>query len=110
MGQTKTERDDAARAVYFSALASLDELESHEDRCAVVFNWVKYIMAMRSVDITPPGRDSLLPAFAMLCSQFACKVMDLPDEIGPELDMPCGKCKRCKAAGIGATDKPETAN
>jgi len=89
-----------AQAVYYSALASLDELSSR-DKFLVVINWVKYLVLNRSIEVTLDEHASLYPAFDYLCKDFARQVTGLPEQFADILDdRPCGTCEACRATGI----------
>jgi len=97
------EISDQAEAIYYSALALLDELPSHDQRALVVMNWVKYVLAMRAEATTQLFPDALMPVFSALCSLFASQVLRLPAKFADELEAgltPCGVCPQCIAAGI----------
>jgi hypothetical protein len=105
------DNEKEAEAVYYQALTLLDGLRDHAARRNVVLNWVKYICLSRASEITPPERDSLLPAFCLLTADFACHVTELPDRYPRDLDRDrCGKCPTCVAAGIQPPEAKEAIN
>lgn len=83
---------DAAKAVYYSVLASLDELPTHRDRVETVMNLVKYILA-KEVDAHP--RLDRVEAFGQEALNFGLNVIDLTSMITPAGG--CGECPRCVA-------------
>ena len=87
---------DQAEAVYYAALATLDELETIEERMSVVMNWVKYIALRQAKENTPKG-DSLLPAFNGLCLSFAYAVIELPAMYASQFDGKDFHCAHCEA-------------
>jgi hypothetical protein len=92
-------------AVYYSALASLDELPTHHMRALVVLNWVKYIIVRLTDDVTPEHITDLSPIFGALCNDFAELVLGLPEKFSHQLDgRPCGKCPACLAGGLASSD------
>ncbi len=92
-----------AEAVYYSALALLDELPSHEQRKIVVMNWVKYVLVLQAQEMVGEHPSELMPVFSALCSLFVMQVLRLPHKFASELEeglTPCGLCPECIAAGI----------
>jgi hypothetical protein len=93
-------------AVYFSALASLDELP-HGMRVLVVLNWVKYIMARFTDRIVPENEPNLAPVFAVLCAEFSEMVLELPVTFAEQLDAsPCGQCSECVKERKARSERP----
>jgi hypothetical protein len=86
---------DAAKAVYFSVLASLDELPTHADRVETVMNLVKYVLVKATdAGCSKPG-ESRIEAFSRHAMAFGLDVIDLPAMIKDDGD--CGECPRCIA-------------
>ncbi len=91
------EDEKQSEAVYYSALASLDELPSHQARMWAVMNWLKYVLLIEARDKTPPGAD-LAPVFTTLCTDTAVNVMDMPDVyVHLRGRNNCGQCPSCIA-------------
>lgn len=95
-----------AEAVYYAALALLDELP-REDRRLVVLNWVKYITLTEAAPHPPDGEDGLrrsMEAMTALCRQFAFRVLSLPhlyvDSMmqAREIECTCARCEARRAA------------
>lgn len=86
------EETKQAHAVYYSALASLDELtEPHRRR--VVMNWVKYLALKESADNGPS-----FVKFAKCCIEMSDDIMGLPEVYLIEMDKhDRGECPRCQA-------------
>ena len=86
------EETKQSHAVYYSALASLDELtEAHRKR--VVMNWVKYVALKESA-----ANGQSFVAFAKVCIEMSDDIMDLPETYLMEMDKhQRGECPRCQA-------------
>lgn len=87
-------------AVYYSALASLDELQ-HGEQALVVMNWVKYVLSNWANHKAPGYGADFHLTLVMLCHDFAVQVIDLPEKYDAMFrNQGCGNCARCKARGV----------
>lgn len=96
MKQAEEATTDNREAVYYSALALLDELPTHEARAMVAMNWVNYVIFNEANDLTPSREFDISPMFHSLCLEFALRVMSLPETYVARRDAGCS-CPRCKA-------------
>lgn len=95
-----------ARAVYYSALASLEELPTYEERIQVAINWFKEVLVKRANELAGKGsKKDHLEAFNTLVCLAIEDILELPDTYAELLGLDpcsCAKCtsRRLERAGV----------
>ncbi len=100
MAEVMHKLNPEVEAVYYSSLASLDELP-YGEQALVVMNWTKYVLSKWAASKAPISSPEFPDHFQLLCLDFARQVLQLPDHFAEFIDNHgCGRCPKCIIRGV----------